>query len=93
MVGFLTGFTRLNMGAYVGVIYVPTAPTPNSGWVAMVPVESIYDTTMSVQEAMSMVLSGGIASPLNIELQQLDLQEAVDFLEKAEAELEDDKEG
>ena len=86
MVGFLTGFTRLDRGAHVGVIYVPTAPTPNSGWVAMVPVENIFDTTMSVQEAMSMVLSGGISSPLNIELQQLDPQEAVEFLEKAEAE-------
>ena len=86
MVGFLTGFTRLDSVAYVGVIYVPTAPTPNSGWVAMVPVESIFDTTMSVQEAMSMVLSGGISSPLNIDLQHIDPQEAIEFLDKAEAE-------
>ncbi len=86
MVGFLTGFTRLDRGIYVGVIYVPTAPTPNSGWVAMVPVENIFDTTMSVQEAMSMVLSGGISSPLNIDLQNIDPQEALDFLDKAEAE-------
>ena len=74
MVGFLTGFTCLDRGSYVGVIYLPTAPTPNSGWVAMVPVENIFDTTMSVQEAMSMVLSGGISSPLNIDLQNIDPQ-------------------
>ena len=52
----------------------------------MVPVESIFDTTMSVQEAMSMVLSGGISSPLNIDLQHIDPQEAIEFLDKAEAE-------
>ena len=47
----------------MGVIYVPTAPTPNSGWVGVVPIERVYDVDMSVQQAMSMVLSGGIVTP------------------------------
>ena len=82
MIGFLTGITSFDSGETVGVIYLPTAPTPNSGWVAMVPVENIYDTAMTVPEAMSMVLSGGISSPLGIDLKPMDPQEADEFLEQ-----------
>ena len=55
MIGFLTGISNVVPGTTMGVIYLPTAPTPNSGWVAMVPIQNIYDTTMTVREAMSMV--------------------------------------
>ena len=62
MLGFLTATTMTTDGE-MGVIYVPTAPTPNSGWVGVVPIERVYDVDMSVQQAMSMVLSGGIVTP------------------------------
>ena len=94
MIGFLTGITGFNTGATMGVVYLPTAPTPNSGWVAMVPVENIYDTTMTVPEAMSMVLSGGISSPLGIDLKPMDLREAAEFLEQGGmAAVAEEKEG
>lgn len=67
MIGFLTAVTSTQTGE-MGVIYVPTAPTPNSGWVAVVPVEDIYDVDLSVDEAMSMVLSGGISTPEEFEM-------------------------
>ena len=66
MVGFLTGYTTVGGGASMGIVYVPTAPTPNSGWVTLVPTDAIYDTGMSVKQALTMVLSGGIASPTHI---------------------------
>ncbi len=72
MIGFLTGVSDVAPGATMGVVYLPTAPTPNSGWVAMIPIQNIYDTTMTVQEAMSMVLSGGISSPHLIDLKPMD---------------------
>ena len=62
MIGFLTATTVTNDGE-MGVVYVPTAPTPNSGWVGVVPIEGVYDVDMTVQQAMSMVLSGGIVTP------------------------------
>ena len=65
MIGFLTATTMTKNGE-MGVVYVPTAPTPNSGWVGVVPIEGIYDVDMSVQQAMSMVLSGGIVTPEEI---------------------------
>ena len=65
MIGFLTATTMTKDGE-MGVVYVPTAPTPNSGWVGVVPIEGVYDIDMSVQQAMSMVLSGGIVTPEEI---------------------------
>ncbi len=65
-IGFLTAMTTDENDRSMGIVYIPTAPTPNSGWVAMLPVEDIYDTDLTVQQAMSMVLSGGIAAPARI---------------------------
>ena len=79
MIGFLTGISNVVPGTTMGVIYLPTAPTPNSGWVAMVPIQNIYDTTMTVREAMSMVLSGGISSPVQIDLKPMDPMEMAEF--------------
>ena len=47
----------------MAIIYIPTAPMPNSGWVAILPVEEVYDTDLSIDTAMSLVLSGGITAP------------------------------
>ena len=62
-IGFLTGTTNDETGRVLGVVYIPTAPTPNSGWVAILPMEQVYDTDLSVPIAMRMVLSGGIVTP------------------------------
>ena len=62
MIGFLTATTMTKDGE-MGVVYVPTAPTPNSGWVGVVPIDGVYDVDMTVQQAMTMVLSGGIVTP------------------------------
>ena len=62
MIGFLTA-TTITKDGEMGVVYLPTAPTPNSGWVGVVPIDRVYDVDMSVQQAMSMVLSGGIVTP------------------------------
>ena len=58
MIGFLTGITSVRPVGVMGIVYLPTAPTPNSGWVALVPIHDIYDTPLTIQQAMSLVLSG-----------------------------------
>ncbi len=63
MIGFLTATTEDEEGNRLGMVYVPTAPTPNSGWVGLFPEKDIYDVDMTAQQAMSMVLSGGIVTP------------------------------
>ena len=89
MIGFLTWNIRGEPGHDYGSRHyllpgttAPTAPTPNSGWVAMIPIQQIYDTSMSVSEAMTMVLSGGISSPLGIALTAMDPSEATAFVEE-----------
>ncbi len=72
MLGFLTAITTGKDGVRMGVVYVPTAPTPNSGWVAILPIDEVYDTELGVQEAMTMVLSGGIATPDEIVMTEFD---------------------
>ena len=61
--GFLTSFIEEDPGKRMAIIYIPTAPMPNSGWVAILPVEEVYDTDLSIDTAMSLVLSGGITAP------------------------------
>jgi uncharacterized membrane protein len=65
-IGFLTSTTIDEKGRVLGMVYIPTAPTPNSGWVAILPMEQVYDTDLSVPIAMRMVLSGGIVTPPQI---------------------------
>ena len=65
-IGFLTGVTKDEHDHPMAIVYIPTAPTPQSGWVAILPVTEVYDTEMSVQEAVRIVLSGGIVAPAQI---------------------------
>lgn len=65
-IGFLTALITGENGGRMALIYVPTAPTPNTGWVAIMRVEEVYDTDLSVQAALKMVLSGGILAPSRI---------------------------
>ena len=65
-IGFLTGFTTDESGRNLAIVYIPTAPTPNSGWVVLLSIEDVYDTDLDIQAAMSLVLSGGITAPAQI---------------------------
>jgi uncharacterized membrane protein len=60
--GFLTGFTRLD-GDLHAFVYFPTAPMPNSGWIAVISAERVFDTDLTPQDAMQAVLSSGLANP------------------------------
>ncbi|MBI2171838.1 MAG: DUF502 domain-containing protein [Chloroflexi bacterium] len=62
-IGFLTGVTMGDQERRLALVYIPTAPTPNTGWLAILPVEDVYDTELSVQEALKLTLSGGILAP------------------------------
>lgn len=65
-IGFLTSLNTDENARPMAVVYIPTAPMPNSGWVAVLSVDQVYDTDMTIQDAMQMVLSGGIVAPERI---------------------------
>jgi uncharacterized membrane protein len=44
-------------------IFLPTTPNPTSGFLLFVPKEDVVPLSMSVEEAIKMVISGGIVTP------------------------------
>jgi uncharacterized membrane protein len=64
---FVTGVTNgevqdLTPGPLVHV-YVPTSPNPTSGYFLLVPEHEITSVDISVEEAMKLIVSGGLYSP------------------------------
>ena len=41
-------------------VYIPTTPVPSSGFLVVIPVSEVTPTDISVDEAMRMIISGGI---------------------------------
>ena len=50
-------------GEDVAAVYVPTTPNPTSGYLELVPVKSVVPTEMTMDQAMTMIISGGAISP------------------------------
>ena len=47
-------------GVEILAVYVPTTPIPSSGYLVFAPVSEVTSTDISVEEAMSVVISGGV---------------------------------
>jgi uncharacterized membrane protein len=66
-IGFLTGVTRGEVQKLteeeVLNVFLPTTPNPTSGFLLFVPRGDLVILDMSVEEALKMVISGGIVSP------------------------------
>jgi uncharacterized membrane protein len=66
VLAFVTGETRdevqkLSPEPLVHV-YVPTSPNPTSGYFLLVPEREVESVDMSVEEAMKLIVSGGLYS-------------------------------
>jgi uncharacterized membrane protein len=44
-------------------VFVPSTPTPITGFVVFVPAEEVYELDISNEDAIKMLVSGGIATP------------------------------
>ncbi len=69
---FVTGVTRgeaqaLSPDPLVNV-YVPTSPNPTSGYFLLVPEKEVMPLDLSVDEAMKLIVSGGLYQPTAQEL-------------------------
>ena len=66
-IAFITGNTKgevQNLTEQEVVnIFLPTTPNPTSGFLLFVPRENVVELDMSVEEAVKMVISGGIVTP------------------------------
>ncbi|MBI3322741.1 MAG: DUF502 domain-containing protein [Candidatus Omnitrophica bacterium] len=65
--GFVTsdakGETQEKTPEHVVNVFIATTPNPTSGFLVLVPEESLIPLDMSVEEAMRLVISGGMSGP------------------------------
>jgi uncharacterized membrane protein len=66
-IAFITGRTEGEVQRLTGPdpvsVYVPTTPNPTSGYLVFVPRSEVVVLAMTVEEAIKMVISGGIVTP------------------------------
>ena len=66
MIGFATGqYCDPQTGKAMTCVLLPTAPSPMTGILLVVDSEKITDAPITIEEAMKMIISGGLVSPLN----------------------------
>ena len=62
--GFVTGrAVSPQTHRSLAIVYIPTVPNPTSGNMAIVNEDDVFETDMTVEDAMKMVFSGGIVLP------------------------------
>lgn len=66
-IAFVTGTPnneiQLKTGKKCLSVYVPTTPNPTSGYFIIFPEEELIQLEMSVEEAFTLIISGGIVNP------------------------------
>ena len=55
----------------LAIVYIPTVPNPTSGNMALVVEDDLFETDLSVEDAMKLIFSGGIVPPDEISLARL----------------------
>ena len=68
-IGFVTGTTKGEVGKYVSEkminVFMPTTPNPTSGFLLFFPEKDLVYLKMSVEDALKLVVSGGMVIPKN----------------------------
>lgn len=71
-IGFITGRDVEPINAATGRrlvnVFVPFAPVPMTGTLLLVPEEEVVPVDLSVEEALKMIVSGGVAAPTKGEI-------------------------
>ena len=64
---FVTGMTKSETASLAQEplihVYVPTSPNPTSGYFLLVPEREVTSVDISVEEAMKLIVSGGLYTP------------------------------
>ncbi len=63
-IGFLTAVLKdVDTGRDMATIFISTTPNPTTGYMQIVPLEEVSETGWTVEEAVKLLMSGGILSP------------------------------
>lgn len=67
--GLVTGSGLKTLSAVAGrpvlTVFIPSSPTPFTGYVITVPREEVIDLSVTIDEAIRFVVSGGVISPVS----------------------------
>jgi uncharacterized membrane protein len=70
-IGFLTRkLSDANSGKPLAAVLVPNAINPTSAFLQILPMDCVIETTMTMEQAMSMVMTGGAVGPETIQYSQ-----------------------
>jgi uncharacterized membrane protein len=61
-------FTDAATGEELAAVYVPTTPNPTSGYLEFLPLRSLTPTALTMDQAMTMIVSGGAVGPENFSI-------------------------
>ena len=86
VLAFVTGETREEVQTLVPEplvhVFVPTSPNPTSGYFLLVPEREVQSVDMSVEEAMKLIVSGGLySSGTSMGVPTIDPKEGTSFQE------------
>jgi uncharacterized membrane protein len=77
--GFVTArVVKPNSDLSLAIVYIPTVPNPTSGNMAVVSEDELFETDLTVEDAMRLVFSGGIVPPDSISLGRIPIEYRVD---------------
>ena len=62
-VGFLMAIIEEAGGVKVGVVYMPSTPMPQSGWLVQLPLDDIQVMDWSSAQAMQYIVTAGVSCP------------------------------
>jgi uncharacterized membrane protein len=67
-IGFLTRtFTDSSSGATMAAVLVPNAINPTSAFLQLMPLERVTETDLTMEQAMSLIMTGGAVGPESIQ--------------------------
>jgi len=66
-IAFVTGeILDKSSGQTLLKLFIPTAPNPTAGFIAFVPPAQVRDLPWTIEQAMNVIISGGIVGPPEI---------------------------
>ena len=64
LIGFVTGqYYDSKLGEEMTSVVIPTAPNPMTGLVVVIPANKLTESSLTLEEAMKMVVSAGLVAP------------------------------
>jgi uncharacterized membrane protein len=62
-IGFLTGYVEDRDGRKFAKVLIPTTPNPTTGFLQLIPAETVLVTDLAIEEGFKTLISGGIVAP------------------------------